>query len=66
MRTLDKVDAKPRARRPHPDMVIAYLKYAVSDVRALSANSTQLLEDAIAALVEDTAMNGNDVHGIRP
>lgn len=36
------------------DLVIAYLLYAVKDVRALSARSTQLLEGAIATLIEET------------
>jgi hypothetical protein len=36
------------------DLVIAYLLYALKDVRALSERSTQLLEDAIATLIEDT------------
>jgi hypothetical protein len=61
MSALDEGGTKPRGRRPHPDMVIAYLQYAVADVRALSAHSTQLLEDAIAVLIKDTATNGNDV-----
>ena len=66
MRDLQKGDTKLRARRPHPDMVIAYLKYAVADVRVLSAHSTQLLEDAIAALVEDTARKSDSGHEARP
>lgn len=36
------------------DRVIAYLLYALKDVRALSERSTQLLEGAIATLIEDT------------
>lgn len=36
------------------DLVIAYLLYALKDVRALSERSTQLLEGAIATLIEET------------
>ena len=36
------------------DLVIAYLLYALKDVRPLSERSTQLLEGAIATLIEDT------------
>jgi RNA polymerase-interacting CarD/CdnL/TRCF family regulator len=36
-------------------LVIAYLTYAVDDVRALSERSTSLLQSAIAVLKEETA-----------
>jgi hypothetical protein len=65
MSALDEGNIRPRGRRPQPEMVIAYLKYAVADVRALSPHGTRLLEDAIAALIEDTAVNGKDVHDAR-
>lgn len=39
--------------KPTPEMVIAYLTYAVDDVRALSAQSTSLLEGAIAVLMQE-------------
>jgi hypothetical protein len=51
---------KTRLRRdvPKPDLIVAYLSYAVEDVRALSTRSTVLLESAIAALVEETRSGG--------
>jgi hypothetical protein len=42
-----------RRPKPTPEMVIAYLSYAVDDVRALSAQSTSLLEGAIAVLMQE-------------
>jgi hypothetical protein len=45
-----KVAHRPK---PTPEMVIAYLTYAVDDVRALSAQSTSLLEGAIAVLMQE-------------
>jgi hypothetical protein len=65
MTVLDEGPTKSRGRRPQPDMMIAYLKYAVADMRALSPHGTQLLEDAIAALIEDTALNGGEAHDAR-
>lgn len=65
MSALEEGNTRPRGRRPRPDMVIAYLKYAVADVRALSPHGTRLLEDAIAALIEDTTLNGKDVRDDR-
>jgi hypothetical protein len=62
MSAVEDSNAKTRVRRPRPEMVIEYLKYAVADVRALSPHSTKLLEDAIAVLVEDTARKAENGH----
>jgi hypothetical protein len=51
-----------RGRRPVPAAVIAYLSYAVEDVRALSARSTSLLESAIENLIEETKSAAPDDH----
>jgi hypothetical protein len=65
MSAVNDINTKARVKRPRPEMVIAYLKYAVADVRVLSPHSTKLLEDAIAVLVEDTDNKGENVRDIR-
>jgi hypothetical protein len=40
-------------RGSNADLIIAYLSYALEDVRAISPLSTQFLEMAIMALSED-------------
>jgi hypothetical protein len=40
---------------PAPEDVIAYLTYALEDVRALSSMGTAFLEVAIAQLIDDTS-----------
>ena len=37
----------------NPELVIAYLRYAVDDVRAISQRSAEILEMAIRAMIED-------------
>ena len=45
-----------------PDQLIAYLLYALDDVRLLSRRSTILLANAIAALAEDSdAANAGEI-----
>lgn len=65
MSAVEDINAKARVRRPRPEMVIEYLKYAVADVRALSPQSTKLLEEAIAVLIEDTAKKGEKFRDIQ-
>ncbi len=43
-----------------PDQLVAYLLYALEDVRTLSGRSTLLLPNAIAALAEDTKLANAD------
>jgi hypothetical protein len=45
-------------------LIIAYLTYAVDDVRPLSKRSTSLLESAIAVLKEETADDAVSVNGV--
>jgi hypothetical protein len=40
----------------HPDVLIAYLRYALEDVRKYSDRSTRHLEAAIASLSEDASL----------
>ncbi len=50
---------------PSPALVIAYLAYALKDVRALSPRGTSLLESAIEVLREETAtsaLSADDMH----
>lgn len=54
MTTQDSARLGLTAEATQPDLVIAYLRYALKDVRALSPRSTLLLESAIAALIEET------------
>lgn len=42
--------------RENPNLLIAYLRYALSDVRALSERSGRHLEQAIETLSEDTSL----------
>ena len=42
--------------RENPNLLIAYLQYALSDVRALSERSGHHLEQAIETLSEDTSL----------
>jgi hypothetical protein len=42
--------SNPRER----DLIVAYLSYALADVRALSAVGSQLLEMTIATLADET------------
>ncbi len=39
-----------------PEMLIIFLQYALEDVRKLSDRSAALLEQAITALADETAM----------
>jgi len=43
----------PRQR----DLVVAYLSYALEDVRALSAAGSQLLQMTIATITEETSQD---------
>jgi len=45
-------------------LIIAYLTYAVDDVRGLSKRSTSLLESAIEVLKEETANEAVSVGGV--
>ena len=45
-------------------LIIAYLTYAVDDVRGLSKRSTSLLESAIEVLKEETANEAASVGGV--
>ena len=45
-----------RFDRHNPNLLLAFLKYALDDVRALSERSGQHLEQAISTLAEDTSM----------
>jgi hypothetical protein len=40
----------------HPDVLIAYLRYALEDVRKYSDRSTRHLEAAIRSLSEDASL----------
>jgi hypothetical protein len=50
----DPAEARITDAATDSDLVIAYLLYALKDVRAISERSTQLLEGAIATLIEET------------
>ena len=53
----------------HPDVLIAYLRYALEDVRKYSDRSTGHLEAAIKSLLEDTSLpmtTGEAGFGRRP
>lgn len=66
MSAVENIDAKAaRVRRPRPEMVIEYLRYAVADVRALSPQSTKLLEEAIAILIDETSTKDENVRELR-
>jgi hypothetical protein len=43
-----------RLSRHDPDLLLAYLQYALDDVREFSERSSRQLELAISALTEDT------------
>jgi hypothetical protein len=49
-----RTHADPCGRRATPKQMIAYLSYALEDVRVLSPRSMVYLANAIAALAEDT------------
>jgi hypothetical protein len=53
-KTHDATEARMIDVATDSDLVIAYLLYALKDVRAISERSTQLLEGAIATLIEET------------
>ena len=50
-----ELEVSPRLDVPAAEDVIAYLTYALEDVRALSSMGTTFLEVAIAQLIEDTS-----------
>lgn len=50
-----ELEVSQRPDVPAAEDVIAYLTYALEDVRALSSMSTTFLEVAIAQLIEDTS-----------
>jgi hypothetical protein len=50
-----ELEVSPRLDVPAAEDVIAYLTYALEDVRALSSMSTTFLEVAIAQLIDDTS-----------
>jgi hypothetical protein len=54
MKRKSRVKANRYERCSMPKQVIAYLSYALEDVRALSPRSMVYLANAIAALAEDT------------
>jgi hypothetical protein len=64
-KTPDATEARLIDVATDSDLVIAYLLYALKDVRALSERSTQLLEGAIATLIEETREQ-HPVPGERP
>ena len=45
-----------RSTNDSPELLIAYLRYALDDVRALSDRSGRHLEQAIKTLAEDTSL----------
>ena len=53
MSELNQEDRHRDNRSPSADLIIAYLSYALEDVRTISPLSTQFLEMAILALSED-------------
>lgn len=53
-KTHDPPEVRSTDAATDSDLVIAYLLYALKDVRAISERSTQLLEGAIATLIEET------------
>jgi hypothetical protein len=55
MQPQDCAEERANSETTRAALVIAYLTYAVADVRALSKRSTSLLESAIAVLKEETA-----------
>lgn len=48
--------SRGRIDRDDPNLLIQYLRYALADVRAHSERSGRHLENAIAALAEDTSL----------
>jgi len=53
-----KTARKARAKaRQEQELLIAYLRYALEDVRPVSARSADLLAGAIAVLAEDAMKN---------
>jgi hypothetical protein len=49
-------EQRSRSSRHSPDLVLAYLQYALDDVQALSERSARSLELAIKTLDEDTSV----------
>lgn len=52
----EKATARRSSDRDNPNLLIAYLKYALADVTALSERSGRYLEQAIETLTEDTSL----------
>lgn len=53
---IDNLVSCARVDRDDPNLLIQYLRYALADVRAHSERSGHHLEQAIAALAEDTSL----------
>lgn len=51
-----KSSAARRHSHDAPELLIAYLQYALADVRSLSERSARLLEQAIETLTEDISV----------
>jgi hypothetical protein len=52
----DKATMRRVSDRDNPNLLIAYLRYALADVTALSERSGRHLERAIETLTEDTSL----------
>jgi hypothetical protein len=52
----DKATMRRSNDRDNPNLLIAYLRYALADVSALSERSGRYLEQAIETLTEDTSL----------
>jgi hypothetical protein len=57
MTSFEKKKHDSPSRKRSPDLLIAYLSYALEDIRPLSPRSTALLASAITALAEDANVN---------
>jgi hypothetical protein len=51
-----KAQVARRSAHDAPELLIAYLRYALDDVRSLSDRSGRHLEQAIETLTEDTSV----------
>jgi hypothetical protein len=62
-----RVSTTLRTRQDSPELLIAYLQYAVAEVSALSERSGRYLQRAIDTLSEDTSLiDVGDVVGRQP
>ena len=63
MKQKKRSKADPCRGRATPKQMIAYLSYALEDVRVLSPRSMVYLANAIAVLAEDTLSGSEAVQG---